>query len=582
MNSSTPLAAADLPPSAEPSVSLERLASLEAHDPLDQIPDHPDYHPAMMSPASTLEDDDEEEDANKHSHNKFHLCHGGCSTRFQQAGGSGALVCLVLAHAWRGIGLVAGPHNYSVWAALLALCLSLMVLGVPLLVLELGLGETYRTGCLGIWQLPQFRPLLGRRHQGPSTTTSRTTNDSTSRCTGLGVMGLVMGMVLTSYSVAILAWTMHAFANTFTPAHATTVATFYSPEVNSKWVVQEAVDHFVHTIVGQWTLQNSLGASAFVVPTRIIPANALLALLLWTCVATMACIRVTWMRRVTFSLTSLGLILLVVLWGYCLSLSSYSSGSSHNYNDNNNKNNTEDDTTSLEKENDYFNTQDDFLVEDDFAAAIHHGDVLSQSMIQALYITGVLVGILPALASSNHKCGTHKSTDNNTNNPPSKAVIATLVVGLYIVVVFLTGFVLSITLKAADIAYIPPYPQLDALSTTLMVVLVQWPTALLVLANGSSSGLAWVRLLYVVLILLGIQLPIAMISAIGTVLRDDRDSPLARWKIVGATCCLGFLATLLFTTDAGLVFLDAIDYCKFLYFETEARIKHTLYSHYKL
>ena len=71
----------------------------------------------------------------------------------------------------------------------------------------------------------------------------------------------------------------------------------------------------------------------------------------------------------------------------------------------------------------------------------------------------------------------------------------------------------------------------DYLSTTLFVVLVQWPAALATLPNG----IAWVRLLYSVFILLGIQFPMAIVTAIVTVIREDRTSGIARY--VQVTLC---------------------------------------------
>ena len=37
-----------------------------------------------------------------------------------------------------------------------------------------------------------------------------------------------------------------------------------------------------------------------------------------------------------------------------------------------------------------------------------------------------------------------------------------------------------------------------------------------------------------------------------------------RWQITGVTCLLGFVTSLVFVTNAGLIFLDTIDYCKCL------------------
>jgi len=200
----------------------------------------------------------------------------------------------------------------------------------------------------------------------------------------------------------------------------------------------------------------------------------------------------------------------------------------------------------------------------DFTAAIDQADVLSQSMIQALYITGIMIGCLTSYASY------------APSNKEPTARIAIGVVLANIVLIAATGYSVSRALGRASFitgAYetflegdsdgtdnttndILPVI-LDSLSTTLFVVLVQWPAALATLPNG----LVWARILYSVFVLAGIQFPMAVIIAIATVLREDSASDLSRWKIAGVASALGFAASLLFATDAGLIFLDTIDYC---------------------
>lgn len=83
-----------------------------------------------------------------------------------------------------------------------------------------------------------------------------------------------------------------------------------------------------------------------------------------------------------------------------------------------------------------------------------------------------------------------------------------------------------------------------------------------------TGGLHWVRLLFFNLILLGLDSAFALVEAITTVVEDskyvDPESPtsllFARRVIVVSICVVGFLGGLLYTTDAGLIFLDTIDF----------------------
>eukprot|EP00978_Attheya_sp_CCMP212_P015134 scaffold38934_cov72-Attheya_sp.AAC.1 len=84
-----------------------------------------------------------------------------------------------------------------------------------------------------------------------------------------------------------------------------------------------------------------------------------------------------------------------------------------------------------------------------------------------------------------------------------------------------------------------------------------YPVVLSTLPGGEH----WVRLLFVDLFLLGIDSAFALTEGIITVCTDAalfRNT--ARWKIALGVCSSGFLIGLIFATDAGLIFLDAIDF----------------------
>ena len=528
---------------------------------------------------------------------------------------AGALLSLQLSHFWRGAGVVGGPHNYNVWTSMVCMLLCLAAIGAPLLLLEVGVGQTYSLGGIGMWQLPPYCQWQYHRSSGGGGGKGKRP------WTGLGVAGMVVGFSVASYSVGILAWACHALMDiddssqsllggdemqstilvgnntdvteefTTNNTTASMVANASNPEQPQYYTPPHLSfrDYFVREIVGQSTLDfDDLS------PTRLVGENVLFAGLIWLLVFTFSSLgSIRLVGRTSLVLTSTSLVLLATLCVGSLTIPAPPAS---------------------------FTGETTISDSHDFTAAIGNGDVLSQSMIQTLYITGILMGVLSSYASY----------APSTKEPTAK--IAACVMVLNAGVIFITGYAMSRAFVSASSTTEYLYVQstsntnsstaynnsnnnhqetppmiVDSLSTTLFVVLVQWPAALAVLPNG----IAWVRLLYSVFILLGIQFPMAIVTAIVTVIREDRTSGIARyvqvtlcprllwsaemrsknrrpslllcillfnrtylsypmlspgrtyrWKITGLASSLGFVTSLLFATDAGLIFLDTIDYCK--------------------
>jgi solute carrier family 6 GABA transporter-like protein 1 len=75
------------------------------------------------------------------------------------------------------------------------------------------------------------------------------------------------------------------------------------------------------------------------------------------------------------------------------------------------------------------------------------------------------------------------------------------------------------------------------------------------------GGIHWVRLLFFDLFLLGIDSAFAFLEGILTVTSDtEYFKDTAKWKMTGAYCLISFLLSIMYCTDAGLNWLDAIDY----------------------
>ena len=487
-----------------------------------------------------------------------------------------ALGSLAVCQFWRGAGIVGGPHHHStnsgvVWS-MSSLVLCLVAIGGPLVILELGVGQTYSLGGIGLWQLPPYCRTTSSRS---STCCSFRRSSSHRRghrrpWTGLGVAGMLVGWCVAAYSVGILAWTCHALClgdipglldgtttttttmnglgesmvgggdNSTKTSIATSIATARTGIMadatgssnNNNNNNEEAImygmypnpmqlqiafrDYFVNTIVGQSTLEqlDLEDHSSMLGPTRLVGPNVFFAGMVWLWVfisTTGGSLR--WMERTNLLLTGLSLILLVVLclgsWLIPAPPLSYNSDPT---------------AANVRKGGDGTATSPDATA--GTSAYDHHSaDVLSTSMIQSLYIAGILTGVLSSYASY----------APSTKEPTVK--IATVVMMLNLLVLCVTGYAISCALGSvySENAFMAAYYSdrtviMDALSTTLFVVLVQWPAALATLPQGAI----WVRLVYTVVVLLGLQFPTAIVTAICAVIRDDRTSAVARCV---PTCC---------------------------------------------
>lgn len=76
------------------------------------------------------------------------------------------------------------------------------------------------------------------------------------------------------------------------------------------------------------------------------------------------------------------------------------------------------------------------------------------------------------------------------------------------------------------------------------------------------GGLHWVRMLFLSLIMLGLDSAFALVAGVASLVEDSqfrKDVP-SKQIVVAGICFIGFLGGLIYTTDAGLVFIDTMDY----------------------
>ena len=88
------------------------------------------------------------------------------------------------------------------------------------------------------------------------------------------------------------------------------------------------------------------------------------------------------------------------------------------------------------------------------------------------------------------------------------------------------------------------------------LVFGSWPVALGTLPGGEH----WIRLFFVMLFLLGIDSAFSFMEGFLTVLKDTKLFANVDRKILSfGTALCAFLFSLMYATDAGLIFLDTVD-----------------------
>jgi hypothetical protein len=77
-----------------------------------------------------------------------------------------------------------------------------------------------------------------------------------------------------------------------------------------------------------------------------------------------------------------------------------------------------------------------------------------------------------------------------------------------------------------------------------------------------SGGLHWVRLLFLSLVMLGLDSAFALVESAASLVEDSQfgNAVPSKGILVAVLCVIGFLGGLVYTTDAGLIFLDTVDY----------------------
>jgi solute carrier family 6 GABA transporter-like protein 1 len=351
--------------------------------------------------------------------------------------------------------------------------LAFFIIGVPILILEIGFGQFWQTGDVGVFG--SFNP----------------------RLRGVGVASVACGWMLVVYYSVLIAWVINAFFDSFGDA-----APWADEGVNG----DIAIDYFLEEIIGTKTLGEDQKA------TRMMWINVGYSALAWACIWGCLAFGTKVTGRIAYFTMGIPFIVLIAFLIQSLTLTGASDGVAI------------------------------YIGEWDVSVLTERGDVWAAATTQIFFSLGITFGIMTAFGSH---CKRHEPVFVNC------CVIATANTFFSII----SGFAVFAAL--GHLAHLEGVEVDDLNFGGFSLVFGTWPVVL----GTMPGGIHWVRLLFFDLFLLGLDSAFAFLEGILTVTSDTeyfKDTP--KWKMSGGYCLISFFLSIMYCTDAGLNWLDAIDY----------------------
>lgn len=385
--------------------------------------------------------------------------------------------------------------------------LAFFVVGLPILFLEIGLGQYHQTGDVGAF---------GSFHK---------------RLRGIGVCSIGGTYVARPVYGILFAWILRAFFESFSDQ---------APWGNEDITGSEAFSYFFNDIVEQSTLGEDNR------PTTLVGTNvgysAASWFITWLCVAW----GVRWTGRVTYFTMGLPIIILFIFLGRSLTLEGSMDGVKAYIGE-----------FSGRTLNSKYLQCIDFCIftiffplsfqfhsgEWDMSLLGTKGDIWSTAASQIIFSLSLTGGVMTAYGS------------NCPRDEPA-FLNSTVIAIANSTFSFLAGFAVFGSL--GHLAYLED-TEVEAIGLRKGFGLVfgTWP----VILNSLPGGIHWVRLLWFNLYLLGIDSAFSGVEGILIVLRDTAlFRGVTNWKLAGGLCLSCFLLSLPMCTDAGFRFLDTFDF----------------------
>jgi len=360
--------------------------------------------------------------------------------------------------------------TYGGGAFFIPYVMALFLIGLPILILEISLGQYYQTSVVGVY---------GSLHK---------------RMRGIGVSSVILSFVLVTYYSALLAWVVNAFFDSFGNK---------DPWAENAAGAGNAITYMVNEVIGGKTVE---GGNA----TRIVGANAAYSLLVWFFVFLCLAFGMKWTGRIAYFTMGLPIILLLVFFFRAITLEGSGDGIKE-----------------------YIGQWD--------MTVLGKGDVWSEAVSQIFFSLSVCFGVMVAYGAACPRT--------------EPALVNSIVVGISnSLFSFISGFAVFAAL--GHLSFLTGTPVADLSFKSFSLVFGSWPVVLGTLPGGEH----WVRLLFFNLFLLGIDSAFSLVEAPVSVIMDKAGMKTPKWMICAIICTLSYFCSLLYATDAGLSFLDAVDF----------------------
>jgi len=182
-------------------------------------------------------------------------------------------------NVWRFPGL---SVQYGGGAFFIPYLLALLFIGIPLTLLEIGFGQYFQTGDVGVF---------GGFHH---------------RLRGVGVCSSVCGFIVSSYYIVLIGWVVKAFFSSWDPN-----APWGNPELTG----EEAVSYFYNDIIGMDTVNED-----DLTPTRIVSNNVGYTGFVWFVIFLGTAFSLKTTGRITYFTMGLPVLLLFLFLGRAMTL----------------------------------------------------------------------------------------------------------------------------------------------------------------------------------------------------------------------------------------------------------------------
>jgi len=356
--------------------------------------------------------------------------------------------------------------------------MALFLIGIPVLFLEISLGQYYQRGDVSVF------------------------SGIHKRMRGVGLLSIVCGYILFTYYGMLVTWVIRTF--------------FESNKDNAPWGnenldAEDSTGYFYGEIVGMKTLSEEEGSGFYA--TRLVKENALYALLTMTFVFLCSAFGVEVTGRITYMTMGLPVLLLFIFLFRGVSLDGYTDGVRA------------------------------YIGNWDLSVLRKEPNIWSEAVGQIFFSLSVTFGVMTAY-------GSHMKRDE-------PALVNSVVVALAnSMFSFIAGFAVFAAIGHRAFLEDKEIGDLDNLAS-FGLVFGTWPLVL----GSLPGGIHWVRLLFFNLFLLGIDSAFSFIEAVVTCIHDaPRFKDVPRWYITAIVCVVAYLLGLVYATDAGLFFLDAVDW----------------------